>query len=326
MKCIGMRGPGGPEVLVPAEAPRPEPGPHEVLIEVHAAGVNRPDCLQRQGKYPPPPGASPILGLEVAGTIAACGPETARWEKGDAVCALLAGGGYAEYVSAPEVQCLPLPKGWDFVQAASLPETAFTVWTNLFEDGALREGETVLIHGGSGGIGITAIQMAHAFGARALTTVGRREAEAFCRAAGAEQVYFYNEEDFVERVRESTGGRGADVILDMVGGPYLPRNLEALAPRGRLIQIAVQGGSKAELDLHKMMSKHLSLTGSTLRPRTAGEKGRIAEALLHRVWPLLEAGRIRPQVTRTFPLERAAEAHALMESRGHLGKIVLTAR
>lgn len=324
MKSIAMRAAGGPEVLYLAEAPRPDPGPEEVLIEVRAAGVNRPDCLQRRGLYPPPPEASPILGLEAAGTVAACGPGTTRWKVGDKVCALLAGGGYAGFAAVPEVQCLPIPRGWDFIQAASLPETVFTVWTNLFEDGGLREGESALIHGGSGGIGITAIQMAHALGATVLTTVGRREAEPFCREAGADHVLFHREEDFVARAREATDGRGVDVILDIVGGGYLARNVETLAFRGRLIQIAVLDGSPAELNLHQLMRKRLMLTGSTLRPRSIEEKGRIAKAVLHRIWPLIESGRIRPKVTRTFPLERAADAHALMESGGHLGKIVLT--
>jgi NADPH2:quinone reductase len=323
MKCIDMRGPGGPGVLILSEAPRPEPGEQEVLIKVQAAGINRPDCLQRQGLYPPPPEASPILGLEVAGTIAACGSGATRWKPGDRVCALLAGGGYAEYATAPEVQCLPIPRGLDYAKAAALPETTFTVWTNLFEDGGLREGERVLIHGGAGGIGTTAIQMAHAMGAEVLATVGRRESEKLVRACGADHVLFYREEDFVERVREITAGQGVDVILDMVGGAYLPRNVEALAFRGRLIQIAVMGGSKAELDLRQLMLKRLMLTGSTLRPRPVEEKGRIAKAVLHRVWPLIESGRIVPQVTKVFPLERAADAHAMMESSGHTGKLVL---
>ncbi|MDB5106525.1 MAG: quinone oxidoreductase [Fibrobacteres bacterium] len=323
MKCIDMRGHGGPEVLYLAEAPIPSPGPDEVLIKVHAAGINRPDCLQRQGHYAPPPGASPILGLEVAGTVAACGAGSTRWKPGDAVCALLAGGGYAEYTVAPAIQCLPLPRGFDFIQAAAVPETCFTVWTNLFEDGGLLEGETALIHGGSGGIGTMAIQMAHALGSHVLTTVGRRESEALCRECGADRVFFHKEEDFVQRTLEVTGGRGADVILDMVGGSYLPRNLEALAPLGRLVQIATLGGHKAELDLRKLMQKRLRLTGSTLRPRTVGEKGRIAAALLDRVWPLLESGKVAPKVTRTFPLGSAGEAHALMESGLHTGKLVL---
>jgi NADPH2:quinone reductase len=323
MKCIDMRGPGGPGVLFLSEAPRPEPREQEVLIKVQAAGINRPDCLQRQGLYPPPSGASPILGLEVAGTIAACGSGVSRWKPGDKICALLAGGGYAEYAIAPEAQCLPVPRGLDFAQAAALPETVFTVWTNLFEDGGLREGERVLIHGGAGGIGTTAIQMAHAMGAEVLTTVGRRESETLCRECGADHVLFYREEDFVERVREITAGQGVDVILDMVGGSYLPRNVEALAVRGRLIQIAVMGGSKAELDLRQLMLKRLTLTGSTLRPRPVEEKGRIAKAVLHRVWPLIESGRIAPRVSKAFPLDRAAEAHAMMESGGHTGKLVL---
>ncbi len=326
MEHISLSAPGGPEVLLPAESPRPLPGPGEVLIEVHAAGINRPDCLQRQGKYPPPPGASPILGLEVAGIVVECGHGVARWKVGDKVCALLSGGGYAEFATAPEVQCLPIPKGCDFVQAASLPETVFTVWTNLFEDGALKAGETVLIHGGSGGIGVTAIQMAHAMDAKVLTTVGREEGLEFCRATGADHVFNYRIEDFVPLALEATGHRGVDVILDMVGGAYLARNIECLAPRGRLIQIAILGGAKGELDLHKMMQKRLKLTGSTLRPRSVEEKGRIAAAVERNVWPLLESGRIRPQVTATFPLAKAAEAHALMEAGGHLGKIVLVVR
>ena len=326
MRCIDMRGPGGPEVLFAAEAPRPEPGPEEVLIEVHAAGVNRPDCLQRKGLYPPPPGASRFLGLEVAGTIVACGSNASRWKIGDAVCALVSGGGYAEYVAAPEVQCLPIPGGWDYVQAASLPETVFTVWTNLFEDGALRPGETVLVHGGSGGIGVTAIQMAKACGAKVIATVGRAEAIAFCRAAGAAEVILYKEEDFAARIQEISGGRGVDAILDMVGGPYLQRNLASLAPRGRLICIAHQGGAIGELDIRMVMLKRLTLTGSTLRPRPPAEKGRIAAEVLRHAWPWMESGGFRPQVTRTFPLELAGAAHALMEAGGHLGKIVLTVR
>lgn len=324
MRFIDQHGSGGPETLFPAEGPDPSPGPGEVLIDVKAAGVNRPDCLQRMGQYPPPPGASPILGLEVAGRIAACGPGAARWKPGDAVCALLAGGGYAEKAVAPAGQCLPLPAGWDFAQAAALPETAFTIWTNVFEDGALGAGETSLVHGGAGGIGIMAVEMAHAFGAKVIATVGRAEAAAFCRERGADHVILHKEEDFVARVKEWTEGKGADVVLDVVGAPYLARNLEALAPRGRLVQIAVMGGAKAELDLFLMMRKRLRLTGSTLRSRPADEKGRIAAELERRVWPLLAAGRIRPQVTRMFPLEKASEAHALMEAGGHLGKIVLT--
>lgn len=324
MRCIDMREPGGPEVLVPSEVPRPEPGDKEVLIMVQVAGVNRPDCMQRQGVYPPPPGASPILGLEVSGVIAACGSGVTRWKAGDNVCALLAGGGYAEYAVAPDVQCLPIPRGFDYAQAAALPENVFTVWTNLFEDGELRAGQRVLIHGGAGGIGTIASQLAHAIGAEVLVTVGRRESETLCRECGADHVLFYREEDFVERVRGITSGQGVDVILDIVGGSYLPRNVDALAFRGRLVHIALMEGTKAELDLRKVMQKRLVITGSFLRPRPVEEKGRIAKAVLEHVWPLLESGRVVPKGIKPFPLERASEAHALMESSGHTGKVVLT--
>lgn len=324
MRFIEMREPGGPEVLVLADGLRPEPGDKEVQIRVAAAGVNRPDCLQRQGRYPPPPGASSILGLEVAGVVAACGPGVARWKPGDQVCALLAGGGYAEFAVAPEVQCLPVPRGLDLIPAAALPENVFTVWTNLFEDGGLHAGQRVLIQGGAGGIGTTASQLAHATGAEVFVTVGRRESERLCRDCGADHVLFYREEDFVERIREITSGRGVDVILDIIGGPYLPRNLEALAFRGRLVQIAAMQGARVELDLRQVMSKRAVITGSFLRSRPVEEKGRIADAVIHNVWPLLESGRVVPKGIKTYPLENAAEAHAQMESGNHAGKIVLT--
>ncbi|WII72125.1 NAD(P)H-quinone oxidoreductase [Bdellovibrio sp. 22V] len=323
MKAIEIEKPGGPEVLHLRERPVPTPKAGEVLIEVHAAGINRPDCAQRQGTYPPPPGASDILGLEVAGKIAACGDGVKRWKKGDHVCALLAGGGYAEMVTAPEGQCLPIPNGLDFISAASLPETFFTVWTNLFESGRLQMGETLLVHGGSGGIGTTAIQMAHVRGVEVYTTVGKKEAVEACKKLGAARVILYNEEDFVAAVKEATNDRGVDVILDMVGGDYFARNLEALAPQGRLVQIATIKGTKVELDLRKMMFKRLTLTGSTLRARSVEEKSRIAHALEKNIWPLLNKGQLSPVIYRTFPLEKAREAHELMESSAHTGKIVL---
>lgn len=324
MKVIEMEQFGGPEVLKGGERPRPVLGAGDVLIEVHAAGVNRPDCYQRQGHYPPPPGASDLLGLEVSGIVAARGPEVSRWKEGDRLCALLSGGGYAEYVAAPEGQCLPIPADFDFVQAAALPETFFTVWTNLIDGGRLKSGETVLIHGGSGGIGTTAIQMAHLLGARVFTTVGKRESVALCERLGAERVILYKEEEFVAIVKALTQEKGVDLILDMVGGAYFPRNLEALAMKGRLVQIATVQGAKVELDLRKMMFKRLVLTGSTLRGRSVEEKTELARALEKEIWPWLEGGRIKPVIYKTFPLEKAGEAHALMESGRHIGKIVLT--
>ena len=324
MKVVEIKHFGGPEVLQIGERPRPVPDSKAVLIEVRAAGVNRPDCYQRQGHYPPPPGASDIPGLEVSGIVAACGAEVTRWKEGDAVCALLSGGGYAEYVAAPEGQCLPIPAGFDFVQAAALPETFFTVWTNLFESGRLQKGETVLIHGGSGGIGTTAIQMAHALGARVFTTVGKTASISVCQALGAERVILYKEEDFVPAVKTLTQEKGVDVILDIVGGPYFTRNLEALAMKGRLVQIATIQGATVELDLRKVMFKRLLLTGSTLRARSVEEKTALARALEKQIWPLLQQGKIKPVIDRTFPLEKAREAHERMESGRHLGKIILT--
>jgi len=324
MKVVKIKQFGDPEVLQIGARPRPVPGAKEVLIEVRAAGVNRPDCYQRQGQYPPPPGASDILGLEVSGVVIARGPEVTRWKEGEAVCALLSGGGYAEYVAAPEGQCLPIPDGFDFVQAAALPEAFFTVWTNLIDGGRLKRGETVLIHGGSGGIGTTAIQMAHLLGARVFTTVGKRESVALCKRLGAERVILYKEEEFVSIVKALTQERGVDLILDMVGGAYFPRNLEALAMKGRLVQIATVQGPKVELDLRKVMFKQLVVTGSTLRGRSVEEKTALARALEKEIWPLLDQGKIKPVIDRTFPLEKAREAHALMESGRHIGKIVLT--
>ncbi len=320
---IVIEKPGGPEVLVPREHPTPRPGPGELLVRVEAAGVNRPDVLQRRGLYPPPPGVTDIPGLEVAGTVVAVGEGCTRYRTGARVCALVAGGGYAEYCVVPEPQALPLPRGLSAVEAAAMPETFFTVWTNVFERGRLRAGESFLVHGGASGIGTTAIQLARAFGARVFATAGTKEKVEACIRLGAERAIHYREEDFVAAVREASAGRGVDVILDMVGGDYVPRNLEALAEDGRLIQIAWLHGSKVRADFAPLMRKRLTWTGSTLRPRPVAEKGRIARALEREVWPLVEAGRVRPVIFRTFPLEQAAEAHALMESDRHIGKIVL---
>ena len=324
MRAIEITEPGGPEMLRPCTREVPQPGEGEVLVRVAAAGVNYPDVAQRRGSYPPPPGASDLPGLELAGVVVAQGKGVAAPALGEAVCALVSGGGYAGYCAVPVPQCLPLPDGLSMVEAAALPETFFTVWTNLFDGGRLREGETVLIHGGSGGIGTAAIQIAHAFGARVFATARTAEKCAFCERLGAERAIAYRDEDFVAGVRELTDGRGVDLILDMVGGGYLARNLRALAVEGRLVQIAVMEGAEAAIPLGLLMVKRLTLTGSTLRPRSVAQKGAIADALKERVWPLLADGRIRPVVHATFGLERAAEAHALMESSAHIGKIVLT--
>ncbi len=327
MRHIAMLGYGGPEVLTLAEAPVPEPGPGEVLIEVHAAGVNRPDIAQREGRYPPPPGASPILGLEVAGVIAALGPGVEGWRVGDRVCALVNGGGYAEFVAVPAPQCLPVPAGYDFIRAAAIPETFFTVWANLFERGQLARGETALIHGGTSGIGTTAIQLAHEFGATVYATAGSPEKCLACLRLGAAAAIDYRAQDFVEEIKRLTDGRGVDVILDMVGGDYIPRNVRCLALDGRLVQIAFLHGSKVpEMDFLPVMTRRLTITGSTMRPRTTAQKGAIAEALRRHVWPVLEAGRCGPVIHTVFPLAEAAEAHRLMESSQHIGKIVLLVR
>jgi NADPH:quinone reductase len=324
MRAIEIRTFGGPEVLTPVERPMPVPSGGELLIEVAAAGVNRPDVSQRQGKYPPPPGASDIPGLEIAGTIVQTAGEVGEWRAGDRVCALVSGGGYAEYCAAPAPQCLPVPRGFSDVEAAAIPETFFTVWTNVFERGRLTEGESFLVQGGSSGIGTTAIQLAHARGARVFATAGSAEKCAACERLGAERAINYHEEDFVAVVREATSGRGVDVILDMVGGEYVPRHIELLAANGRLVQIATLGGAKAQIFLPAIMQRRLTITGSTLRARSVVEKGAIAAALRASVWPLLDAGRVRPVVFRTFALNDAAEAHQLMESGAHIGKIVLT--
>jgi putative PIG3 family NAD(P)H quinone oxidoreductase len=315
---------GGPEVMVVGELPTPTPGAGEVLIHVAAAGVNRPDVFQRQGAYPPPPGAPATLGLEIAGTVAAIGPDAGRWRVGDAVCALVAGGGYAEYCLAPVPQCLPVPSGLSIAQAAAIPETFFTVWTNVFDRGRLVPGETLLVHGGSSGIGTTAIQLAHALGSRVLTTAGSDAKCEACRALGADVAINYRTSDWSAAVTSATGGRGVDVILDMVGGPYVAKNLDALAIDGRLVQISFLEGSRVDLDLRPIMGKRLTLTGSTLRPRTIAEKGAIARVLEARVWPLLASGMVRPLIDRTFPLADVVAAHRRMESSAHIGKIVLT--
>ncbi len=324
MIAIEIREPGEPDVLVPAERSRPSPAAGEVLIKVAAAGVNRPDVMQRRGKYPPPPGASDIPGLEVAGTIEDCGAGVAGLQAGDAVCALVAGGGYAEYCVAPAPQCLPVPRGLDLVAAAAIPETFFTVWTNVFERGRLAPGESILVHGGSSGIGTTAIQLAHARGSRAFATAGSAEKCGACERLGAERAINYRETDFVRAVRDLTGGRGVDVILDMVGGEYFTRNIEALAVDGRLVEIATLRGATAEIMIPTIMQRRLTITGSTLRARPVADKGAIARAVHANVWPLIESGRVKPVIFRTFPLARAAAAHRLLESSQHIGKLVLT--
>ncbi len=323
MACIEITEPGGPEVLKPGKRPVPEPAADEVLIAVRAAGVNRPDCIQREGNYAPPPGVTDIPGLEVAGEIVALGKDVADWKAGDKVCALVAGGGYAEFVTAPALQCLPIPEGLDMVEAAALPETFFTVWSNVFERAGLKEGEVFLVHGGSSGIGTTAIQVAARLGARVITTAGSEEKCRVCVELGAERAVNYKQEDFVEAAKEFTEGKGVDVILDMVGGDYLPRNIKALAPDGRHVSIAFLGGAKAEINFMPVMLKRLTLTGSTLRPQTVERKGEIAQALRERIWPLIAAGEIKPVIHASFPLAEAAEAHALMESSRHIGKIML---
>ncbi len=325
MRAVEISTPGAPEVLTAVERPDPVPAPGEVLIRVAAAGVNRPDVLQRKGAYPPPPGASDLPGLEVAGTIAALGDGVHDWRVGDRVCALLSGGGYATLCTAPAVQCLPIPGAMDFVTAAAVPETFFTVWTNVFDRGRLKAGETALVHGGSSGIGTTAIQLAAARGARVFATAGSDEKCRACEQLGAERAINYKTEDFVAVIKDVTKGRGVDLILDIVGGDYIARDLVALAVEGRLVVIGFMGGDTATLDFRRILGRRLTITGSTLRPRSAAEKGEIAAALRREVWPLLEAGTIKPVVYRTFPLDDAAAAHRLMESSEHVGKIVLVA-
>ena len=324
MTAIAIAKPGGPEVLVAQEIARPEPGQGEILIRVEAAGVNRPDTIQRMGFYAPPPGAPDTPGLEVAGEVVATGPGVTAWKTGDRVCALVGGGGYAAYCVAHESHALPIPKGFSAIEAAALPETFFTVWTNVFERAALKGGETLLIHGGSSGIGTTAIQLGRMFGARVFATAGSAEKCAACASLGAEAAINYREQDFVAETKALTSGRGVDVILDMVGGDYIARNIQAAAQDGRIVSIAFLNGSTAEINFMPVMLKRLTLTGSTLRPRSIEEKASIARVLKEKVWPLLDAGRVKPRIDATFPLTEASKAHELMEKSSHIGKIVLT--
>ncbi len=323
MTAIGIKTPGGPEVLVPEQRPVPKPGEGEILIRVRAAGVNRPDVMQRKGLYPPPPGASDIPGLEVAGEIAALGPAIKRWKEGDRVMALVSGGGYAEYCLAVGTHTLAVST-LPFIDAAAVPETTFTVWHNVFERGGLKEGESLLVHGGSSGIGTTAIQLAKQFGAKVFVTAGSEDKCEACRKLGADLAINYKTEDFVPAVKKATDGKGVDVILDMVGGDYIGRNYEAAAVEGRIVQIAFQGAAKAEVNFMRLMLKRLHHTGSTLRSRSNADKGAIARTVEDRVLPLLAAGKVKPIIYKTFPLSEAAAAHALMESSAHIGKIVLT--
>ena len=323
MRVIQIEKPGGPEVLRPAERPRPEPKSHEILVKVAAAGVNRPDVLQRLGLYPVPPDASDLPGLEIAGEVAACGAAVTMWKPGDKVCALTQGGGYAEYCVTPEVQALPVPKGLSMTEAASLPETFFTVWSNVYDRGRLAPGESLLVQGGTSGIGVTAIQLAAATGNRVFATAGSDEKCAACVKLGAAQAFNYKTQDFAAGVRSATGGKGVDVILDMAAGDFVPKELKALADEGRLVFIAFLRGPKTELDVNEVMRRRLTITGSTLRPRPVEFKGTIAASLRSRIWPLIEAGKIKPVVYKTFPLEQASEAHKLMESSQHIGKLVL---
>ncbi len=322
MRCITVPQPGGPEAMQLDTAPLPTLRDDEILIRVQAAGVNRPDVQQRKGLYPPPPDASPLLGLEVAGEVAALGAMASGFFPGHKVTALCNGGGYAEYVAVPAGQCLPWPEGYDALRAAALPENFFTVWANLFDMAQLKPEESLLVHGGTSGIGLTAIQLAAAQGSRVYATAGSAEKCAFIERYGATAIN-YKDQDFGAVIAAQTDKRGVDVILDMVGGPYIQKNIRALAPRGRLVQVAFMQGSKAELDLMHVMTKRLTITGSTMRPRTSAEKAAIAAALKQKVWPLLASGKVAPVIDRVFPLEQAAEAHQLMESSAHIGKIML---
>ena len=324
MRAVEITKPGGPEVLRPVDRPVPAPKQNEILIKVAAAGVNRPDVLQRTGNYPVPPDASDLPGLEVAGEVAKVGSSVKQFKPGDQACALVHGGGYAEYCVAPEVQALPIPRGLTPVQAASLPETFFTVWSNVYDRGRLASGETLLVQGGTSGIGVTAIQMAAATGNRVFATAGSDEKCAACIRLGADKAFNYKSVDWAAEVLTATAGRGVNVILDMVGGDYVPRELKCLAEEGRLVFIAYLRGPKTELNIDTVMRRRLTITGSTLRPRPVEFKGAIARSLREKIWPLIEAGRIKPEIHKTFPLEQAAEAHRLMESSQHIGKIVLT--
>jgi putative PIG3 family NAD(P)H quinone oxidoreductase len=323
MTAIGIKTPGGPEVLAPEERPVPQPGPTEVLVRVKAAGVNRPDVMQRKGHYPPPAGAPDIPGLEIAGDVVAVGGSVTRWKIGDKICALVAGGGYAEYCVADESNALSIPKGFSYVEAAALPETFMTVWHNVFERGTLKAGETLLIHGGSSGIGTTAIMLAKQFGAKVFITAGSADKCEACKKIGADVAIDYNNEDFVAVVKEATGKKGVDLILDMIGGDYVDRNFEAAAVEGRVVQIATQKGTKVTVDLRRLMLKRLTHTGSTLRARPVADKAAIATALQAKVWPLLEAGKVKPVIDSTYPLNKASDAHARMETSLHIGKIML---
>lgn len=324
MTAIDPAQPGGPEVLVPVERPVPTPGADEVLIRVAAAGVNRPDILQRLGGYPPPPGVTTIPGLEVAGEIVAVGADVPPEMIGQPMCALIAGGGYAEYVAAPLGQCLPVPEGLSMVEAAAMPETLFTVWTNLFERGYASEGDTALVHGGTSGIGTMAIALCNVFGVKVIVTAGSDEKVAACLKHGADHAINYKTEDFVERVKDLTEARGVDVVLDMVGGDYVARNIKCMAEDGRHVSIAVQGGAMATVPVFEIMRRRLTLTGSTLRARDVAFKTLVADELARAVWPFVADGRLRPVIDRTYPLAEAADAHRRMESGAHMGKIVLT--
>jgi NADPH2:quinone reductase len=324
MTAIAIRSPGGPEMLVPQERPVPRPGPHEVLVKVAAAGVNRPDVMQRKGLYPPPPGATDIPGLEIAGEVVGLGPDVTRWKTGDKVMALVIGGGYAQFCPVHESHALPIPENLSAVEAAAIPETFFTVWHNVFERGGLEAGENLLVHGGSSGIGTAAIQLAKARGARVIATAGTAEKCQACLRLGADVAVNYKQEDFVAVTKAATQGRGADVILDMVGGDYIERNYEAAAVEGRVVQIAFAGSPKAMVDFRRIMLKRLTHTGSTLRARAVEDKGAIARAVEEHVLPLIAAGRVKPIIDSKFALDQAAQAHARMESSVHIGKIVLT--
>ena len=323
MTAIGITAPGGPEMLASQERPMPRPGDGEILVKVVAAGVNRPDVAQRKGLYPPPPGVTDIPGLEIAGVVAACGPGCRRWKPGDQVTALVSGGGYAQYCAAHETHALPVPSGLTATEAAAIPETFFTVWHNVFERGGLKASETLLVHGGSSGIGTVAIQLAKAFGARVIATAGSAEKCDACRRLGADVAINYRAEDFVALTKSATGGAGAQVILDMVGGDYIERNYEAAAVEGRIVQIAFQGSPRANVDFRRIMLKRLHHTGSTLRSRSVPDKASIAQAVELNVWPLIAAGKVRPVMDEIFPFGEAAKAHARMESSVHIGKIVL---
>ena len=323
MKYIQIEKHGDPDVLKLNSQPVPDPGPDEVLIRVEAAGVNRPDIMQRKGLYPPPPGATDVLGLEVSGTVEKTGVNVTELKVGSQVCALVSCGGYAEFCLASASICLPIPENISLEHAAGIPETFFTVWTNVFERGHLKSGETLLVHGGSSGIGTTSIQLGKAFGAKVYTTAGTQEKCDFCKNLGADVAINYNENDFEAEIKTLTENRGVDVILDMVGGLYFPKNIKILAPEGRLLQIALMQGYKAEVDFRPLLMKRVTLTGSTLRPRSVKEKASIARGLFKEVWPLLDSGIIRPIIHQTFPLEKASDAHRLMESSNHIGKILL---